>query len=280
MPDDRWQIGKPGLPAKALAGQGGIGHQAIRIARTAWRIDYFDRALGNTDGGVDHLLHGKPCPVPQVVGLARRTVDQGVQRQPMSFAQIHYMDVIADAGAIRGVVIAPEDGDMGPAPGGGLQDQRDQVGFGVVPLAELPFGISPGGVEVAQADRLETIGAVKIGQHLFNHQLAVPVGVYWPLGMSLIDRGVFRLAEGGRGRRENKALDTKGAHCLEQVERIDDVVAVVAGRLLHQLANLDEGGKVHHGIEPALPEEFVQHRPIAQVAMHKAPIRDGIPVTG
>src|ERR1035438_3677303 len=65
------------------------------------------------------------------------------------------MDVIADAGAVGGGVIAAEDRD-GFAREDGSEQQRDEVRLGLVFFAQVAGGIGAGGVEVAQSGRRYT----------------------------------------------------------------------------------------------------------------------------
>ena len=51
------------------------------------------------------------------------------------------------------------------------------MNLGVVILAELAVGIGAGGVEVAQPDRPDAVGALEVRQRLLDRQLGLPVGV-------------------------------------------------------------------------------------------------------
>ena len=55
----------------------------------------------------------------------------------MGLGEIEHMDVIPNAGAVCGVVIITKDRDALPLTRCYLQDQRDQMSFGVMMLAPL-----------------------------------------------------------------------------------------------------------------------------------------------
>ena len=118
----------------------------------------------------------------------------------MGLAQVADMHIVADAGAIGCVVVAPVHRNMRSPARGHLQHQRDQVGFRLVALADATQRIGSGRIEVAQADRAQPIGPVAVGQNLLDHALAVAVGVDRHLRMRLIDGAALGLTEGRSGR--------------------------------------------------------------------------------
>jgi hypothetical protein len=61
----------------------------------------------------------------------------------MGLTQIGDVHIVSDEGAIRRVLIAPKHADVEPTPRSRLQHQRNQVRFGLVALAQLPFWVSP-----------------------------------------------------------------------------------------------------------------------------------------
>ena len=54
---------------------------------------------------LDHFEHRESIAVAEVIGLAARTIAQLLEREPMCFAQIAHMHVIANAGAIGLIVV-------------------------------------------------------------------------------------------------------------------------------------------------------------------------------
>ena len=70
----------------------------------------------------------------------------------------------------------------------------------------------------------------------------------------------------GAGAAEDDAANFGGLHALEQVERVYDVGAVVAQGLLDGLADVEQCGEVHNGVEASGHEDVGQRRLIGEVA--------------
>lgn len=127
------------------------------------------------------------------------------------------MDVVAYTGSVRGFVIRPENLHVGPFAGGGIEDQRDQVGFRIVTLAHLSIWISSGSVEIAQANVLDSVSTVIVPEDLLDHEFAPAVGIDWRLGMVFRERDILRHAVSGTGGRKDNIRDVEFAHCVEKV---------------------------------------------------------------
>src|SRR3546814_1048143 len=95
----------------------------------------------------------------------------------MGTAEILDVNVIPNATAVSGFVVAPIDRDMRAAPRCNLQDQGDEVGFGLMALAKLSFRIPAGGVKLAQAHGLQTVSDIIIPSHLLDHPLAAAIQI-------------------------------------------------------------------------------------------------------
>ncbi len=86
--------------------------------------------------------------------------------------QIADVNVIANAGAVRRIIVATEHLKFVALAERGLARHLDQVcGLGCR-LAGAPFGVGPGHIEVAQGNVVEVvIGRRAVAQHPFCHQL-------------------------------------------------------------------------------------------------------------
>ena len=162
------------------------------------------------------------------------------------------MDVVADAGAVRGGVVVAEDGDRLAAALRDLEHQRDEVRLGIVALTARPVGARH--VEVSKGDRAEAVGRGLAGDHVVDGQFGGAVGVGRLGGGGLDDRDLFRLAVGGGRGGEHQGAHVRLAHRAEQRHGAADVVLPVLLRLHHRLADLGERGEVQHavvgGVEP------------------------------
>ena len=201
----------------------------------------------------------------------------------MGGGQVAHVDVVADAGAIGGGIVAAIHLDRGPPAGQGLQHQGDQVGFRVVVLADVTGGVGAGGVEVAEDHAGLAVGGAEIGQQLLHHPLAAAVGVDRLLGGALADGDVLgnRDAVGGAGGAEHQrnrraAPQALLAQGLEQHQGVAQIVAVVLGRLAHALAHVGVGGEVQHGLHRSggqlgvgTGEQGIEQGAVAQLAHHQ-----------
>ena len=108
------------------------------------------------------------------------------------------MDVIAYAGAILGGIVGPEDMDRFSASRGCLQDQRNQMRFRIVGLAQI-FRRA-GRVEITKAAIPEPVNAVQPCEHLLHQQLGFAINVGGPKRLVFRDGHPLRVAvEGRRG---------------------------------------------------------------------------------
>ena len=106
-----------------------------------------------------------------------------LQGQKVGVGEIANVDVVPDAGAVRGGPVTAEDQDLRPPTGGDLQDQRNEVGLAGVPFPQT--GVGPGDVEVAQTGRGQAVRGGVGGDRVVDRQFGGPVGVGRPGGRLL-----------------------------------------------------------------------------------------------
>src|ERR1017187_8964467 len=158
--DDGAQVGILRGPTQAVAELLTAGHQTGGIAFAARTHDVGYFPAGDFLHRADHLHDAAAGAGADVELVARAAVQQVLDGQDVRLREIADVDVIADAGAVRGGVVVAENGD-GLAGFDGTEDERDQVRLGRVLFAERGFGIGAGGVEVAQADAGELMNLVE-----------------------------------------------------------------------------------------------------------------------
>ena len=81
------------------------------------------------------------------------------------------MDIIADTGAVRCVVIGPEDGQRRALALDCFEHDRDEMGLGLMELADLGLGIGPRHIEVAENHVTQSVGRLEIPQHILDGTL-------------------------------------------------------------------------------------------------------------
>lgn len=115
----------------------------------------------------------------------------------MRVRKVADMDVIAQAGAVRGRIVVAEQGEWRPLACGRVQSQRNEVGFRIAALTDLAVRAGARAVEIAQPSRLEAMRAPEVCEDLLDHQLQPAVGIDRRLRLVLRDRHPRRLAIGG-----------------------------------------------------------------------------------
>ncbi len=145
--------------------------------------------------------------------------------------------------------------------------------FGVMPLSQQPFRVSTRHAKVTQTDRFNFKGTVVVSQSLLNNELRTSIWVYGLLWVLLVNRHVLCLAKGGCSRREDEFVHPMRTHCIQQAQRVGDVVAVVLVRMLHRLTNLNKRRKVQHCIKPTR-QDSVQQSTFAKVPLYKITMRE------
>ncbi len=169
----------------------------------------------------------------------------------MALGQIADMDVVAHAGAVRGVVVIAKDLQFGASAHGHLGHIGHQiVGDAARVFADQAALMRAHGVEVAQAGGLPAgFGRAQVAQYGLAHQLGGAVGVDGR------QRGIFAqgqvlragsTVDRGAGA-EDHARAVVAPHGLAGVDEPTQIVAVVGQRHGRGLAHGLEGGEVHHG---------------------------------
>jgi len=101
-------------------------------------------------------------PGAEIAGEPVGAVLEPLQGLDVGVGEICDVDIVPDAGPVRGVVVGAEDLDAVPLPIGGLEYQGDEMGLGLVPLPGLAVGVDAGGVEVAKDGVFEAVGGFEI----------------------------------------------------------------------------------------------------------------------
>src|SRR5256885_13540698 len=122
----------------------------------------------------------------------------------MRVGEIHDMNEVAHAGAVRRVVVGAENPEDRTPPQRSLDRQRNGMSLRAVPLADAPFGICACGVEVTQHDRAKPLESVQLVKDALDDQLTLSVRVDRPLLMRLDQGDSIRKTIGGAGRGEHK----------------------------------------------------------------------------
>ena len=128
---------------------------------------------------LDHFFDGKTDTISQVENIAFTVVAQIMQGENMGLGKIIDMDVVPDTGAVFCFVIGAENGDRIPLMIWNLQDQRDQMRFGIVGFADAAIRMGTAGVKVAQGNKTQIMCLRGPAKHFFHGKLCFSVTVCW-----------------------------------------------------------------------------------------------------
>ena len=140
--------------------------------------------------------------------------------------------------------------------------------LGVVGLAEPRAGA--GGVEIAQRDRAQAGGAGKPAEGALERRLGLAIDAHRRERLGLRQRRARRLAVDTGGRGEDEQAHVGCEHGLDQMQAIDDVVAVVPVGLPHRLRHEDGPGHVDDRFDALLAQERRKAGAISQVGDDEA----------
>src|SRR5262245_54790238 len=138
--------------------------------------------------------------------------------------------------------------------------------FRLVILAKFAVSVRPSGVEISQADMLESVSIVIITQDCLYHELSHSVWIYRSAKVVFGQGQFLRVAINGASRRQDEALDVMLKHGAKQDDAVGDIVFVIAARVFNRFSDIGKGGKVQHGRDLAAGKNGAEALFIRQVA--------------
>lgn len=147
-----------GGPAQYFCSLVGLGVATGNVS-TATGHDLVRNILAAGLGeGLDHFKDAAALAGTQVNGMPTRMVLCKLQGCQVAIHQVHDVDIVTDAGAIRGVVVIAKYAEEGALTMGDLGDiGHEVVGDAVGALTNEAAGVGPYRVEVAQADEIPLV---------------------------------------------------------------------------------------------------------------------------
>ena len=173
----------------------------------------------------------------------------------MALGQIHHVDIVPDAGAVVGGIVAAEHMELLQLAHGHLGDVGHQVvGDAVGVLTDQTGFMGADGVEVAQQGHVHGgVGGAVVGEDPLDKKLGGAVGIGGAAHGEILSNGHgggVAVHRGGGG--EDEVLHAVTAHGVEQHQAVDQVVGIVLQRLADTLAHGLESGEVHHGVNAGI----------------------------
>jgi hypothetical protein len=191
---------------------------------------------------------------------------QQFQREHMRRRQIGDMNIVADGGAVRRVVVVAEHREV---PDVTLQRHHragNEMGFVVAQFADPARRISAAGVEIAQAKCAQSIGAAIIREHSLDHPFRRTVRVDRRAGIVFGEGAAVGVAIDRAGGGEHQAITAGLAHRIEQRQRAGDIVLVIFPRVDDRLADQARSREVHYRDDTMLREDASQRGLVQEVA--------------
>ena len=100
---------------------------------------------------------------------------EGLQGEDVGIGEVLDVDVVSDAGAIRGGIVLAEDLDAGAEAEGDVKQERNEVGFGLMVFSVA--GNGSGDVEVAEGGVAKAVNLIHPAHHVLREELGLAVGV-------------------------------------------------------------------------------------------------------
>ncbi len=144
---------------------------------------------------------------------------------------------------------------MGFAGLDGAEEERDEVRFRFVFLAEREIGVGSAGVEIAQGDAANAAAQVHPAEDFLYHGLRFAIRADRTDGGVLGDGDGIGIAIDGGGGGEDELADARLDHGGEQGERAAGVVGEVKLRGAGGFADGDVGGEMDDGVDSLRRED-------------------------
>lgn len=175
--DDFPCIGMGGMPAEDSFTLLGRGDEYSGVAAAARFFSDFEVDARHFFGGVDDITDREAIFTAQIEIGAASTFKKVLHGEYMSISEVYDVDVVTDAGAIRGRIVRAIDRDMVAHALCCFQDEGDQVRLGVVVFPDRTVQLSAGRIEVAERNIAKAIGIGKVFHHVFDDQFRAAIDI-------------------------------------------------------------------------------------------------------
>mmetsp|Transcript_22026 Transcript_22026/g.68117 ORF Transcript_22026/g.68117 Transcript_22026/m.68117 type:complete len:242 (-) Transcript_22026:231-956(-) len=192
----------------------------------------------------------------------------------MALREVHHVDVVTHARAVRRGVVRAEDGELlAPPHRNLLHEGHEVVGDAARVLADAARRVRANWVEVAQQhDRPLLVGDGHVAHYLLDEVFGAAVRVGGLHLAVLCGRHGVRLAVHGGAAAKHYVLAAMAPERNHKVERAHHVVAVVPQRLGHRLPHRLEPREVDARVELALLAHRVRGGHVQQVHLVKGQV--------
>src|SRR5258708_37360692 len=107
-PNDRLEVAPLGTPVERSRYLGVVRKRSRRVARSTWLLDNGEVDPGDETNRVDDLAIGMAPARSDVEHVARHAIVEGFERPNVGVGEVGRLDVIANAGPVRRIVVGAE----------------------------------------------------------------------------------------------------------------------------------------------------------------------------
>ena len=195
----------------------------------------------------------------------------------MRVGKVEHVDVVAHARAVAGRIIIAKNRDARPLAGGRFEHEGNQMRFGLVAFARAIA--RAGSIEIPQRDDLEAVRAVEPSERALEGQLRLAVGIDRVRRHAFVERRALGHAVDRARRRKDDRHHAGVAHRFEQAEARDEIVSIVARRLLHRLRDERVPCHVDDRLNALVGERAADERRVDEIALDECrPRGDRVPM--
>ncbi len=198
---------------------------------------------------------------------------QMVKRQSMRIDEIADMDVIANARSIPRGKVRAEYVEHRDSSQSSLTSPLDEMRRALGRLAGAAQDVAAGDVEITERNVAEIMGARRVLQHPFRHQLGASVRVDRRCARIFADGIGFGHAVDGGGGGEDEMLHALGDAGLDQIPGSDRVVGIVKERILDRIGHHDGPRKMDHRRNRVVVQQSPYQGPITNMALVEMRLR-------
>ena len=211
------------LPAKLRLQLRGIGHKFRGVAFTARALLEWNLLACRLLDGPDHLQDRLAMARSGVHRIGTAAIQQRIECQNVGAGQVAHVNIVANASAVRRVVVVAENRHRLAALDR-LEQEWYQVRFRNVLLAQARARLGAASIEIPQRDTAQSAVLVERPKDHLNRRLRFAIRVDGRNRSVLRDRSrLGRPINSGR-RGEDHSLDLRHLHRRQQRKRPGDVV--------------------------------------------------------
>src|SRR3984957_9550723 len=196
----------------------------------------------------------------------------------MGVRKVAYVDIVAEGGAVFGVVVVAKNFQRGASPHGRANDVRDKVSFRIVPLPQPTLWIGAGRVKVTEGSEFESMSGFGPLQHLLSDELCRTVGAHRVLRGLLGHRQLIGISVDGRRGREDKVLDALRTGGRYQASHRGDVVLDVKLWFTNTLVPRNVAREMKNALDLPIANRLPNRGVVRDIALDERPVLYGFGV--